>query len=498
MPANNVEDHDILIIGAGISGINAAHLLRLRMPHRSFTVLEARHRIGGTWNFFRFPGFRSDSSMSSFGFQWHTWPHASKVGSAEQIAAYLESAVDAEPGLRERVRLDHRVSALEWDSGRARWRLEVDAGGKRVLMDAKFVIGCTGYYDYQKPLEADIPGLGSFQGEVVHTQFWPDALDVSSKRIAIIGSGATTITILPELVKTAAHVTQVQRSPSYVASIPTISRFEEFLKLFLPSSWVHWLGWWFNTVFELFLTEFVLAFPKVARFALRKDIKAMLPEDVDVDVHFNPKYAPMTQRLCLTPDGEYFDALKRDNCEIVTDEIKTVVKDGIILQSGHKVDADIIVTATGLRLHLLGGLIPKVDGKPIYSGEKFAWRGSMLTDLPNMAFVIGYVTSTWTPGSDLMSKIVIKLLTHMEKRGADIAVPHISEEEAQAGEKKLAVDLTANYIVKAADRVPKVTGKGVWYGRTHLARDTWAMLFGDMDEGMVFSGPGIKDTKKVK
>ncbi|KAL2211671.1 putative flavin-binding monooxygenase [Sarocladium strictum] len=495
MAIKNVEDHDIVIIGAGLSGINAAHLLRLQMPHRNFIVLEGREKIGGTWTFFHFPGFRSDSSMSSFGLQWHTWPHQSKVGSGEQIAAYLESAVDAEPGLREKIKLNHKVVALEWESARARWRMDVETGGERKVIDAKFIIGCTGYYDYDQPLEADIPGLSNFGGEVVHTQFWPDTVDVSSKRVAIIGSGATTITVLPELVKTATHVTQVQRSPTYVASIETIAKSEEFLKMFLPLSWVHYFGWWLNTLFELFITEFVLAFPRIARYAVRKDMKAMLPEDIDVDVHFNPKYAPMTQRLCLTPNGEYFDALKQDNCSIVTDEIKTVTEDGIIMQSGQEIPADIIIKATGLRLHLIGGLIPMVDGKPIHSGEKFAWRGCMVSDLPNMAFVIGYVTSTWTPGSDLMSKLIIKLLREMERREATVVVPRISEEE-KAGPKKLSVDLTANYIVKAAERVPKVTGKGVWYGRTHLARDTWALLFGDISEGVEFSGPGNDDNKK--
>jgi cation diffusion facilitator CzcD-associated flavoprotein CzcO len=246
------------------------------------------------------------------------------------------------------------------------------------------------------------------------------------------------------------------------------------------------------------MSEFVLAFPNLARTILRKGMKNMLPKDMDVDVHFNPSYAPMRQRLCMTPNGEYFDALKQDNCDVITDEIETVTKDGIKFKSGQELEADMIVLATGLRLQLLSGLTPKVDGKPIRSGEKFAWRGCMLTDLPNMAFIIGYVRTTWTPGSDLMSKIIIRLLQHMERRGADVAVPRIDEEVARTAEKKLAVDLSSNFLLKAADRVPKVTGNGVWYGRENLAKDMMALLFGDMDEGMVFSGPGYDSTKRAK
>ncbi|KAH8174542.1 NAD(P)-binding rossmann-like domain-containing protein [Sarocladium implicatum] len=485
----HVEDHDILILGAGLSGINAAHFLRLKLPHRSFTVLEARHRVGGTWNFFRYPGFRSDSSMSSFGFQWHPWPHSTRVGAADQIAAYLEDAVDKEPGLRDRIRLNHRVVGADWSSERERWRLEVVVDDeKTVVMDAKFIIGCTGYYDYQKPLEVEIPGLENFEGEIVHPQFWPDALDVTSKRIAVIGSGATAVTIVPQLVKTAAHVTQVQRSPSYVAGIETRSKLEGFLSLFLPLAWVHYFCWWQNTIFELFLTEFVLAFPTIARYAVRKDAKKKLPPKVDVDVHFNPSYAPMTQRLCLTPGGEFFDSFHRDNCDIVTDTIDTVTKDSVVLHSGQKIPADIIVTATGLRFHLFGGVIPTVDGKPVIVGDEFCWRGCMICHLPNMAFTMGYVVTTWTPGSDQMAKIVCKLLAHMEKKGATVAVPWMDPEKEATEERKPPVAISSGYIVKAHDRMPKVTGKGPWYGRENLAKDMWALWFGDLDDGMKFSG----------
>lgn len=485
-----VEEHDILIIGAGLSGINVAHLLRKRLPHRSFTLVEARHKIGGTWSFFRYPGFRSDSSMSTFGLQWHAWPHDSKVGSGERIMAYLESAVDAEPGLRGKIRLRHKVVGMEWSSERRRWRVDVDVNGgeSRLVMDAKFIIGSTGYYDYEKAMDVDIPGLDDFQGQIVHPQFWPDEFDAKDKRIVLVGSGATTVTLLPQFVETAKEVTMIQRSPSYVSSIPTISNFEQFLKIFLPLSVVHWIAYWMDNFYELFMSSFVLTFPNVARSGLRKDTKAKLPKDVDVDIHFNPRYPPMIQRLCMTPDDEFFKCLHRENCHIVTDTIARVTKDSIEMTSGKKIPADVIITATGLRVHLLGGVIPRVDGRPVYPGKHFGWRGCMLEGLPNMAFIFGYVTTTWTPGSDQMSKVIIKLLKHMEKRSVEVATPRMGPDDLERENPKLAVKITSGYIVKAAERIPKVTGKGVCYGRENLVKDTLVLWFGNMDEGMEFSG----------
>ncbi|KAF7553777.1 hypothetical protein G7Z17_g3374 [Cylindrodendrum hubeiense] len=487
-----VEHHDILVLGAGLSGINTAHVLRESLPHRQFAILEARSIIGGTWNFFRYPGFRSDSFMTSFGFKWHAWKHRHKMASATEIVEYMEEAVDA-AGLRNTIRFNHKVVGCEWRTDEQQWRLDVDADGERKVIIANFIVNCMGYYSYDKAFPTVIPGLDSFQGEIVHPQWWPENLDYTDKRMIIVGSGATAVTIVPSLAEKAGMVTMLQRSPSFVVSRATSSGLDDLLRMFLPLIWVHWLAWWKDTAYEVFITQFLLTFPSVGRHFITKMTKEAVPADVDVDVHFNPKYNPFQQRLCMCPDGDFFQALHRDNVEIVTDVIDTVTTDGVQLKSGRKLTADIIITATGLYFELFGGITPLVDGQPIDAGSHYTWRGCMLESLPNMAFIMGYVTQSWTPGADVMAKTVVRVIKQMESTGSKSVMPVMDSKEGKP--QRLAVDATSNYFVKAADRIPKVTGKGVWYGRTNLAVDMWEWLFGSVTEGLLYSqGQGKKDT----
>ena len=489
--AEPVEHHDIIILGAGLSGINTAHVLRESLPHRSFTILEARSVTGGTWSFFKYPGFRSDSYMTSFGLRWHPWRHKHKMASAGEIAEYIEEAVEEE-GLREKIRFQHKVVGCEWRTDEQQWRLDVDVQGERKTFAANFVIGCVGYYSYDKAFQTTIPGIEKFGGQVIHPQWWPENLDYSDKRIVVIGSGATAVTIVPTLVEKAAMVTQLQRSPSFVFSRPTHSAVDSFLRMLLPLAWAHWVMWWKDTLWEVCGTQFLLTFPRAGRAGITWLTKKAVPKDVDVDVHFNPSYNPFQQRLCMCPDGDYFKALHQDNCEIVTDVIDTVTEDGILLKSGKKLTADIIITATGLYFQLFGGVVPTVDGQPIDVGSHYTWRGCMLDSLPNLAFIMGYVTQSWTPGADVMAKTVVRVLKQMEKSGSTSVMPVF--ENAQGKPAKLAVSATSSYFVKAADRIPKVTGQGVWYGRTNLAVDTWAWLFGSVTEGMLYGrGDGKKN-----
>ncbi|KAF7560080.1 hypothetical protein G7046_g4077 [Stylonectria norvegica] len=489
--ADPVEHHDIIVLGAGLSGINTAHVLRKSLPHRSFTILEGRAVVGGTWSFFRYPGFRSDSYMTAFGFKWHPWTHRHKMADAAEIVEYIEAAVDAE-GLRDKIRFEHRVVACEWRSAEQQWRLDVDVKGERRIIAANFVISCAGYYAYDKAFETVIPGLESFGGQVAHPQWWPEDLDYTGKRVVVIGSGATAVTIVPSLVEKAASVTMVQRSPSFVVSRPTGSGVDDFLRLVLPLAWMQWIVWWKDTLMEVIMTQFLLKFPSVGRYFLTKMAKEQLPKRVDVDVHFNPSYNVFQQRLCMCPDGDFFKALSRDNCEIITDAIETVIEDGLLMESGRKLPADIIVTATGLYFQLFGGLVPTVDGHPIDAGSHYVWRGCMLDSLPNTAFIMGYITQSWTPGAEVMAQMVVKVLKHMEKTGSTSAMP-VLDAATRAAPQKLAVDATSNYFIKAAERVPKVTGKGVWYGRTNWLVDVWAWLFGSVTEGMVY---GRREEKK--
>ncbi|KAI5467465.1 hypothetical protein BGZ63DRAFT_345852 [Mariannaea sp. PMI_226] len=467
----SVEHHDILILGAGLSGINTAHVVRESLPHRSFAILEARPIIGGTWSFFRYPGFRSDSFMTSFGFKWHPWKHKHKMALATEIVDYMEEAVDA-AGLREKIRFRHKVVGCEWRTPEQQWRLDVDVDGERQVITANFVFNCLGYYSYDKAFPTVIPGLDTFKGKVVHPQWWPEDLDYSSQKMIVIGSGATAVTIVPSLAEKAGRVTMLQRSPSFVVSRQTSSLIDTCLRVLLPLTWVHWIAWWKDTLHEVFMTQFLLAFPNVGRYFITKFTKEAVPKDLDVNTHFNPSYNPFQQRLCI------------DNVELVTDVIETVTEDGILLKSGKKLSADIIVTATGLYFELFGGLTPLVDGQPVDAGSHYTWRGCMLESLPNMAFVMGYVTQSWTPGADIMARTVVRVIKQMEETSSTSVMPVMEDKERQP--KMLAVAATSNYFVKAADRIPKVTGKGVWYGRTNLAVDMWEWMFGSVTKGMLY------------
>jgi cation diffusion facilitator CzcD-associated flavoprotein CzcO len=489
---DSTEHHDILVLGAGLSGINTAHVLSHKLPHRSYTILEAQSAIGGTWRFFQYPGFRSDSFMTAFGLPWYPWRHKHKMAQAGEIVEYLEEAVDA-AGLRDKIRFRHKMLACEWRTDEQHWRIEVDSDGQRKTFIANFVISCVGYYAYDKAFPTTIPGLKGFGGQVVHPQWWPEDLDYSGKRVIVIGSGATAITVVPSLAEKAGMVTMLQRSPSFVISRPTTSSLDSCLKSLLPFSLAYWLIYWKDVFLEVFSTQLLLNFPALGRKVLMGEMQKALPKDIDVNVHFNPRYNPFQQRLCMCPDEDFFKALHQDNCEIVTDTIETVTKDGILLKSGRKLEADIIVTATGLYFQLFGGMTPLVDGQPIEVGSHYAWRGCMVDSVPNMGFVMGYVTTSWTPGADIMAKTLISVIKEMEKTGSTSVMPVLDAKD-RSKPQKLPVSATSSYFVKAADRMPKVTDEGPWYGRVNLLKDWCAWILGDVTSGLLYSGgQGKKD-----
>ncbi|KAM0254280.1 hypothetical protein ACHAQJ_006920 [Trichoderma viride] len=487
-----IEEHDLLVIGAGLSGINTAHRLRTELPHRAFTILEARDVIGGTWSFFKYPGMRSDSSLRSFGLAWYPWKHAHKIGSAGEICEYLEDAAKTD-GSFDKIQFRHRVVSSEWSSDEQKWNLVVDADGTKKLYKVNFLFSCMGYYSYEQALESPVPGIKDFEGTVVHPQWWPKDLNYSNKEVVIIGSGATAITLLPEMADKAKSLTMLQRTPSYVVSMNRSSGFESLLTMLLPLSWVHWIGRNIDMWFEVFISELCLRYPRLGRFLITKDLKKKLPEKVDPMVHFNPSYGPFQQRLCLTPDDEFFNALHRDDVEVVTDVIDTIIKDGILLKSGRKLPADLIVTATGLHIQLLNGMHPRVDGKAIDLGQQYAWRGCMIEGVPNAASVFGYTTTTWTPGADSMARLAIRVIKQMEADDASSVVPVIERTEGMP--RLLSTNASSTYFVKAADRIPKATGIAPFYGRLNLVVDLWALWFGSMRDGLVYTK---REAKKVK
>ncbi|RAL08798.1 flavin-containing monooxygenase [Aspergillus homomorphus CBS 101889] len=484
-----MEEHfDVLIIGAGISGINAAYRLQSKFPHYRFAILEARDQLGGTWDLFKYPGIRSDSDLFTFGFAWYPWDQDTPIAEGSSILEYLHRAT-ASHGIDQRIRYQHRLLGADWSSSEQRWSLAVEHAGRSQSMSARFIIFGTGYYDYQQPLQADIPSLAQFNGQIIHPQFWPEDLDYSDKRVVIIGSGATAITLLPKMAEKAARVTMLQRSPTYILSLP--NRQSSPLRYFLPTSWFRQLQriLWLFTARFFFL--FCQACPAVARAILRLHVSQQLPKTVSFAPHFLPRYNPWDQRLCVCPDGDFFKALNHGVADVRTDTIKTVTATGIQLDSGDTLDADIIVTATGLRLQVAGGASITVDGNPQHLSQKFLWRGIMMQDLPNAAFVLGYTNASWTLGADATARFLCRFLRELDNRGQAAAVPRLSPKEAQKLQKKPLMNLNSTYVVRAAETLPKTADQGPWAPRDNYLQDLCFAKFGSL-EGLEFIGEAKK------
>ncbi|OTA90711.1 hypothetical protein M434DRAFT_397800 [Hypoxylon sp. CO27-5] len=483
-------EYDFIIIGAGLSGINAAYRVKTQLPDCSYTILEAREEIGGTWSFFNFPGVRSDSELTLFGLPWRPWIHEKDMAEGHLIQQYIEDAARAE-GIDKKIQFKHNVTAVSWSSEEQRWTLTVLVDDLRKEFKAKFIIACSGYYDYTKPLKAEIPGIENFQGIVAHPQFWPKDLDYANKKVIIIGSGATAVTLLPAIAKTAGHVTMLQRSPSYVLSLPASSALGGWLRNHFPERVAHSINWWLSLVLEYLFVSAALSFPKLARKHIMHEMKKQLPDKIDMNVHFNPRYMPFDQRLCMCPDGDFFKALHQDNCDVVTDHIEKVTANGIVTKSGVKLEADIIVTATGLYLHLLGGITPIVDGLPVNVGTCYSWRGTMLTGVPNAGAIIGYTTSSWTLGADASTKLLIKVWKHMKKIGATSVVPIHPQQDISSS--RPVVEHSSTYFVTSQSRLPRITGKSPWYGRKNTVYDHIKLWLGSVTKGLKYTLPSKKN-----
>ncbi|AEO69913.1 8a65d717-a038-47d3-ae81-f951af7384c1 [Thermothielavioides terrestris] len=487
------ETLDIVIVGAGLSGINSAYRVQTALPHRSFAVLEARRVIGGTWAFWKYPGVRTDSAMGLFGFPWRPWPHTINMAPAEGIRAYIEDCAAAE-GIDKKIRFGHRVVASNWSSAEQRWTLHVDVTREdgsvaKKVIKAWWVINASGYYSYEKPLPTVIPGIENFGGQVVHPQFWDERVSCAGKRVVIIGSGATAVTLLPAIAQTAQSVTMLQRSPSYILSLPSRDNVVAFLSKFLPLKWARLVNWWQRMILETLFVSFLLNFPRAGRRLLMSQARKQLPKGFDVDKHFNPWYNPFEQRLCLCPGGDFFKALHRPNARIVTDTIKTVTETGILLKSGETLEADMIITATGLYFSLLSGVDARVDGESVIEtlGSRYIWNGCMLEGVPNSGLITGYTAATWTPGADVRVRQLIRVIKHQEKSGAASATPHIEPAVRAKLPVLPAVGLNSTYMVSAHDRMPKVAGRAPWVNGANWAQDVWRLITSDVRQGMKFT-----------
>ncbi|KAH8652290.1 hypothetical protein BX600DRAFT_386917 [Xylariales sp. PMI_506] len=476
---------DLILIGAGISGINCSYRLQTKLPKAKFAVFEARKDVGGTWDLFKYPGIRSDSDLHTFGFAWHPWPHATPIAEGPLIIEYMKQCVSIY-GLNKYLNFEHKVLSAEWSSKTNSWTVLVDNNGQLKRYKSKFVILGAGYYDYHMPLKTEIPGISNFKGKVIHPQFWPQDYDHSDKKIVVIGSGATAITLVPNLSKTAKHVTMLQRSPSYVVAsrqewpIPAIipRRFwPRRLLAFLERTWFIIIPHIFNIMCR--------NFPKMMRAMIKSDTIKLLPARIPWDPHFSPRYNPWDQRLCLAPDGDFFECLHTPRADVVTSTIKTVTEDGIELTTGGRLEADLIVTATGLRMQFGGGIPLTVDGELVDTSKRILWNGAMVQDVPNLFYMIGYTNASWTLGADDTAFIVCRLLSYMQRNRIQVAVPRMSRDTKIKPHSTW--DLTSTYVKAAEKRLPKYGSSGPWRPKNNVLNDYLHARWGNITNGLHFA-----------
>jgi cation diffusion facilitator CzcD-associated flavoprotein CzcO len=454
-------DHfDVLIVGAGISGIGAACHLTQKAPGKTFAILEARDSIGGTWDLFRYPGIRSDSDLHTFGYEFKPWTSDNAIAGAQEILDYLGEAVD-EHGLVPHIRFGHKLLGADWSSDEARWtvRAERTDTGEPVELTCNVLFSAAGYYDYEAGYTPEFEGRDSFAGTIVHPQQWPEDLDYAGKRVVVIGSGATAVTLIPAMAAQAAHVTMLQRSPSYVMTLPAKDPIANGLRRALPDSTAYALTRRLNIGRQRFIWKLSMSRPGLVRGLIRELTKRQLPDGFAVDPHFKPHYNPWEQRLCVVPDGDLFKTIRAGKASVVTDRIASFTERGILLESGAELEADVIVTATGLNLLAFGGVQLTVDGEPVALDEKLAYKSMMLSDVPNFAFAVGYTNSSWTLKVDLVCDHLCRMLGLMDERGYDTVMAVADDPSI---ERRPLLDFTAGYVTRAVDAFPKQGTSGPW------------------------------------
>jgi monooxygenase len=487
-----IEHFDVVIIGAGLSGIGAGYRLQTRCPRKRYVIFEARDQLGGTWDLFRFPGVRSDSDMFTLGYPFRPWKNAKAIADGPAILNYLRETAQ-EFGIDRHIRFQHRVHSASWSSEQARWLLEIKApNGNTVQCTCNFLYGCTGYYRYDAGYEPSFPCADRFHGRIVHPQHWPEDLDYAGKKVVVIGSGATAVTIIPAMARTAAHVTMLQRSPSYLLSLPARDPVAGLLHRWLPASVAHRILRWKNILVSLGIYQLSRRAPGTARRFLREGAAKILPQGYEVDKHFNPRYQPWDQRLCLVPDADFFKAIRKGRASVVTDQIETFTERGLRLQSGQELETDIIVTATGLQLLALGSVRLTVDGAPIDPGRTFIYKGTMLSNVPNFAFCIGYTNASWTLRADLASTFVCRLLRHMDRHGYRTCMPVGNLASLRA---KPLLQLTSGYVLRAAANLPKQATKKPWLIRQNYILDLFTMKLSRLEDGIVRFGATVPGTR---
>jgi cation diffusion facilitator CzcD-associated flavoprotein CzcO len=477
------EHVDVVVIGAGLSGVGAACHLEERLPGTSYLVLEARESIGGTWDLFRYPGIRSDSDMYTLGYRFRPWTGEKSIADGPSILHYVRETAQ-QHGVDEKVRYGVRVLAADWSSDDATWTVHAERAGEPVTFRCSFLWCCSGYYRYDEGFLPQFEGLDEFEGTVVHPQHWPEDLDYAGKRVVVIGSGATAVTLVPAMASDAAHVTMLQRSPTYVLSLPGIDRVAVKLREKLAPSKAYAVTRWKNVLVSTASYQLARRRPELMKRLIRRALVSQLPDGYDVDEHFKPAYDPWDQRLCLVPDGDLFRAIKDGDVDVVTDHVDRFTRTGIRLRSGRELEADLVVTATGLNLLAFGGIRLRVDEVDVHLPDTMAYKGMLLSGVPNFAYVIGYTNASWTLKADLVSEYVCRLLRHMRSRGYDVVVP----EKSPGVDEEPFMDFASGYVQRSLHLLPKQGSRAPWKLRMNYLRDVLTIRRGAIeDDALRFS-----------
>jgi monooxygenase len=481
VPESLDRNFDVLIIGAGLSGICAGYHLQTHCPGKSYAILEGRSEIGGTWDLFRYPGIRSDSDMFTMGFSFRSWKEAKAIADGPSILRYLHDTA-REQGIDQKIHFEHRVQSAAWSSEDSLWTVETVVGTEKrpVRYTCRILYLCSGYYDYESGHTPRFEGTEDFQGRIIHPQHWPQDLDYTGKRIVVIGSGATAVTLIPAMAGKAAHVTMLQRSPTYIVSLPAEDPIAKILRKVLPEKTAHQTIRWKNVLLGMYFFQLCRRAPGFARRMFLRRITNELPPGFDIETHFTPRYNPWDQRVCLVPDSDLFLAIKSGQASVVTDQITRFTRDGILLESGTELPADIIVTATGLKMLACGGIRLNVDGDPVSPGRLVTYKGLMLSNVPNCAMSVGYTNASWTLRADLTSKYVCRLINFMDRHGYKKCVP--TDNEPTVGEQPL-LGLTSGYVQRGAAQFPKQGAKAPWIFRQNYVYDMLALRFNRIDDG---------------
>jgi monooxygenase len=488
MPSTPEREHvNVLIVGAGLSGVGAAVHLQQNCPGKSYAILEARDSIGGTWDLFRYPGIRSDSDMFTLGYSFKPWRGEKSITDGESILDYIKETAE-EYGVEDRIRFKHEVLAAEWSSAASRWTVRAERDGEPVELTCDWLYGCTGYYRYDEGFTPKFEGTERFEGQIVHPQHWPEDLDYEGKRVVVIGSGATAMTLVPAMAERARQVTMLQRSPTYVVSRPAADPIARVLRRLLPEKLSYHLTRWKNVLLMLGSYKVSRRWPQVVKKAVRKGLEQQLPAGYDIDTHFKPRYNPWDERLCVVPDADLFQAIRSGKAEVVTDHVETFTEKGIRLQSGRELEADIIVTATGLNLLVLGGMQILIDGKEKQLSDTVGYKGMMFSDVPNLALALGYTNASFTLKTDLVADYICRLLKHMDAHGYRVATPKAPDSSVEI---EPFIDLKSGYVLRSLDQLPKQAKIRPWSLHQNYAQDIRLLRKGPIDDEIEFSRGGV-------